>query len=100
MNVYKWDDDQLKDKNMTEYLLGSENWDKVYFRNKQDPMSHWSFPILTGHKYKISWAGTGIDFTKMTLLLSEEWKETDKPVYFVHNFTDVRAEINVTVGGD
>jgi len=35
----------------------------------------------------------------MNLSLGEEWLETDKPVYFVHNFTDVRAEINVTTDG-
>jgi len=35
----------------------------------------------------------------MNMRLSEEWLEDDKPVYFVHNFTDVRAEINVTVAG-
>jgi len=85
---------------MTEYLLGPDNWDKVHFRDKLNPSNNWVFPILTGHKYKVSWAGTGIDWTEMTLTPSEEWLETDKPVYFVHNFTDVRAEINVTVSGE
>jgi hypothetical protein len=56
--------------------------------------------MVTGHKYKISWGGTGLDFELMNIELSEEWSETDKPIYFVHNFTDVRAEINITVGGD
>ena len=96
-NIYKWDDDLSP--NMDTYLLDADKWDKVHFRDKQDPSNNWVFPILTGHKYKISWGGFGLDFTTMKLQLSEEWQETDKPVYFVHNFTDVRAEINVTVDG-
>jgi hypothetical protein len=33
----------------------------------------------------------------MSVTLSERWAETDKPIYFVHNFTDVRAGIDVKV---
>jgi len=33
-NVYKWDTDLIYGKNMTEYLLDANNWDKVYFRDK------------------------------------------------------------------
>jgi hypothetical protein len=29
----------------------------------------------------------------MTVLISEEWVPEDKSLFFVHNFTDVRAEI-------
>jgi hypothetical protein len=32
--------------------------------------------------------------------LSEKWEPTDKSIYFVHNFTDIRAEINFTVKMD
>lgn len=27
--------------------------------------------------------------------MGERWEITDKPIYFVHNFTDVRTSINV-----
>jgi hypothetical protein len=27
--------------------------------------------------------------------MSERWEDTDKPIYFFHNFSDVRAAINV-----
>lgn len=40
---------------------------------------------------------TGLDFETMKYTLSEKWEPTDKDIYFVHNFTDVRAEINFTV---
>jgi len=29
--------------------------------------------------------------------MSVRWEPTDKPIYFVHNFTDVRARVNLTV---
>jgi len=32
--------------------------------------------------------------------LSKHWKENDKPIHFVHNFTDVRENIEVVAGGD
>lgn len=33
----------------------------------------------------------------MSVSLSERWAETDKSIYFIHNFTDVREAIDVTV---
>jgi hypothetical protein len=33
----------------------------------------------------------------MEYTLSEKWEPTDKSIYLVHNFSDVRAEINFTV---
>ena len=35
----------------------------------------------------------------MSLTLSERWQSTDKSLYLVHNFTDVREAINITVNG-
>jgi len=34
----------------------------------------------------------------MQIALSDRWEETDKNLYLVHNFTDVRALMDVTVG--
>jgi len=102
MNIMKWDDSYLTNVNKTEYALSpitSKNWDKVLFREKKNPMNHWVFPVITGHKYRVSWAATGLDFETFNFALSEEWVETDKNVMFTYNHTDVRAEINVTVAG-
>jgi len=33
----------------------------------------------------------------MEFKLSERYEPTDKSIYFMHNFTDIRAEINFTV---
>jgi len=35
----------------------------------------------------------------MQIGLSERWAESDKSIYFVHNFTDIRAGIGVNVNG-
>ena len=83
---------------MTEYQENRDNWGRVYWKEKQDPGWNWVFPVVTGHKYKLSWGNAGLDFEQMKVWPSEKWEETDKNVYFVHNFTDIRAEINVTKG--
>jgi len=58
-------------------------------------MNGWAAPLVTGHKYKIHWGMTGLDFEGMTATVSRKWQETDKPIYFVQNFTDVREAITV-----
>jgi len=95
--VYNWDDEKLAGKNKTEYKLDRANYDRVDWRLKTNPMNNWVFPVVTGHKYKISWGMNGLDFEGMTMWMSEKWKPTDKSVILVHNHTDVRAEINVTL---
>jgi len=35
----------------------------------------------------------------MNVGVAENWQTTDKHLYLVHNFSDVRAAINVTVDG-
>jgi len=52
-------------------------------------------PFILGHKYRIHWGQTGIDFDSMSVYISEEFKPTDESLFFVHNFTDVRAAITV-----
>lgn len=36
----------------------------------------------------------------MTVYISEEFLPTDESIYFVHNFTDVRAAIEVKYDGN
>jgi hypothetical protein len=35
----------------------------------------------------------------MTATLSKNWVDTDKPIYFVHNYTEVRETIEVKLDG-
>jgi hypothetical protein len=55
--------------------------------------------IVTGHKYRIHWGKTGINFEDLKILIDENWLDTDKDIFFVHNFSDVRALIEVKMNG-
>lgn len=84
---------------LTEYTAARAEHSEMKFRTDLDPVRSWAVPFVTGHRYKIHWVRTGVDVTQMQLSLSERWQEQDKSIYLVHNFTDKRAEIKVTVGG-
>jgi len=61
-----------------------------------DPRNGWSFPIVTGHRYRFHWA-ENLDWTSMNVRVGSKWTADDLPVHFMNNFTDVRASINVTL---
>ncbi|MFN9903281.1 MAG: hypothetical protein ACK55Z_31815, partial [bacterium] len=62
----------LSSVNASDYIL-SNNYSVVPFKDKRDPNFAWAVPFVTGHKYKISWGSTGIDFTQMQVDQSEKW---------------------------
>lgn len=62
----------------------------------REPIDGWSFPIVTGHRYRFHW-GENLDWTNMDVKLSTKWTENDASVHLMNNFTDVRASINVTL---
>jgi len=97
--VLRYDDDMFLENggsiNKTEYLLDRSNYAFFEFRPKLDPRAGWATPFVTGHKYKIHFGLTGLDFESLQVTLSEEWVESDKDIYFVHNWTDIRAAIDV-----
>lgn len=77
------------------YIEDPFNYGTIPYREKKKPMDSWAAPFVIGHKYKIHWGLTGVDFDQMQIEVSERYLEADEPVYFVHNFTDVRAEYDV-----
>jgi hypothetical protein len=83
--------------NKTEYLLDKSNYGEFEFRPRRDPMAGWAIPIVTGHKYKLHFGKTGLDFESLQIDLSQNWKVEDKDIYLVHNWTDIRAAIDVKV---
>jgi len=96
LKILPWDDEVLATKpNVTEYMLDKEAHTVSYWKSKLDPSEAWTAVFVTGHKYKLSWGNTGIDFEKMRVTLSERWEEDDLPVIFVHNYTDARANFTV-----
>jgi len=100
MFILPYDDALIASKsNLTEYILNRENYGRINYKDKQNPKDSWTFPFVTGHKYKIHWSATGVDFTNMNLGMSEKWQETDKNVILFANYTDVRAIMDVKIGG-
>jgi len=63
------------------------------------PTHAWGVPVVIGHKYKIHWGMTGLDWDNMSIETESRWVENDPSLYFVHNFTDIRAEIDVKLNG-
>jgi hypothetical protein len=61
-------------------------------------MNGWAAPFVTGKKYKIHFGQTGLDYEELRIDLSEKWLETDDPIYLIHNFTDIRAQIDFHIG--
>ena len=81
-----------------EFLKNKSEYSIFDFRPKTDPANAWAIPVVTGHKYKVHWQ-YGIDFEKIQVSLSPHWAPTDKNLYIVHNFTDVRAKVDFVVNG-
>ena len=84
--------------NMTNYTSIKEQHGSMSFKKKLDPRNGWATPFVTGYKYKIHFGLTGLDYEKLTISTSERWEETDKSIYLVHNWTDVRQAIDFKIG--
>lgn len=100
--ILKYDDSIIKpmdNATYNEYILNRTNYATIMFKPKINPMNAWATPFVTGHKYKIHWGVTGLDFEKMRLTMSKKWEDTDKSIYLVHNFTDVRAAVTSKFNG-
>jgi hypothetical protein len=102
MKILRYDDDLLAAMTDTEretYINTKANYGTIFWKEKLNPMNNWSDGFVTGHKYKIHWGQTGLDFEEMTLTMSKNWIVTDKPIYLVHNYTEVREKIEVKFNG-
>jgi G8 domain/Right handed beta helix region len=99
MKVLQFDDSIISAVNKTEYIADFNKYSIVPFRAKTEPRNAWAIPIVTGHKYKIHWQ-KGLDFEQMQVTLSPHWKPTDKDIYIIHNFTDVRVQVDFLTAGD
>lgn len=61
MKVLRYDDDFLASLNKTAYELDRSKYSNLEFIPKKNPSNSWTYPFVTGHKYKIHWAH-GLDF--------------------------------------
>ncbi len=99
MKILRYDDDtfdnQIYGYNPV-YDTNSDSYGVIPYKAKLDPVNSWTFPLVTDHRYKIHWR-YGLDFTNMKISQSSpRWATTDKNIYLVMNFTDVRAKVNIT----
>lgn len=100
--VKNWDDDiinAMTPEQLTEYIDDKADYGMVYFKPFENPGNSWTIGYVTGHKYKIHWGQTGLDWDSMTMTLSEMWEPEDKPIYLVHNHTEPRQAITLKVDG-
>jgi hypothetical protein len=99
LKILRYDDAFMAGQNREEYLEKKENYGTIPWKEKADPSNGWATPFVVGHKYKIHWGMTGLDWDRMTLDVSERYRENDPSLYLVHNFTDIRAEMDVKFNG-
>jgi len=97
--ILRYDDNFMLGVNKEEYLKDSANYGTVVWKEKKDPMNAWATPFIIGKKYKIHFGKTGLDWMKMKIDISDRYLERDDGVYFVHNFTDVRALMDIQYNG-
>lgn len=90
---------EIRTNETTPYLVDKKNWGTGNWKQKLNPMNANTIAIVTGHKYRIHWGKTGINFEDLKILIDENWLDTDKDIFFVHNFSDVRALIEVKMNG-
>jgi hypothetical protein len=66
--VLKYDDSEvgaMDNDTKSAYLLDKDNYSTILYKGKQDPADGWATPFVTGHKYKVHWGQTGIDFEQL-----------------------------------
>ena len=83
----------------TAFVKDKTNFATQLWKKKGDPDKAWATPFVTGHRYRISFGMTGLNFENLKVTMSERWEATDKNIHFTHNFTDVRAAIDVELDG-
>lgn len=97
--VLRYDDEVVAEySNKTDYLDNKTEYSTMAFKKSGDPSNGWATPFVTGHKYKIHFGMTGLDYEELTIDASERWEDGDKSIYLVHNWTDVRQAIDFKVG--
>ena len=106
MKIMRYDDtitkdwvDDIRTNTTTPYLVDQSNYGTGNWKEKKDPGMANTISIVTGHKYRFSFGKTGINFEDMKIYIDENWLESDKSIFMVHNFSDVRAAIVVTANG-
>jgi len=51
----------------TPYLVDKKNWGTANWKEKKDPGNSNTIAIVTGHKYRIHWGKTGLNFEDLEI---------------------------------
>lgn len=84
---------KMTEEARTAFLNDKSNWSPV--DNRAPGGDAWTFPIVTGRKYKVYFDG-GDDFESIDIELSEKWDTNDLDVQMTFNLTGKYEAINVT----
>jgi len=67
LKVLRYDDDLLAaQEDLDAYIDDVGNYGSIDFKLNKDPSNGWATPFVTGHKYKLHWGQSGVDFEGMT----------------------------------
>ena len=63
LKILRYDDDLLAgQEDLDAYLDDTANYGSIDFKELKDPRNGWATPFVTGHKYKIHFGQSGVDF--------------------------------------
>jgi len=91
--------DAIRTNVTTPYLVDTANWGTGPWKEKKNPAFANTISIVTGHKYRFHFGKTGINFEDLSIKIDRNFEADDKDIYMVHNFSDVRAAIDVKING-
>ena len=97
MKFIPYDDsemEKLTDEEKATYLADSTNLSEIFYKEKQSPSNGWAVPFVTGHKYRAWWDNGQLDFTRMRIEVSNQWKPEDEYILFNFPFVDGREAVD------
>ena len=66
LKILRYDDDLLAgQEDLDAYLDDTANYGSIDFKELKDPSNGWATPFVTGHKYKLHWGQSGLDFESL-----------------------------------
>jgi len=70
LKILRWDDSiigNMTPEELEAYVDDRKNFGTIPFKIFEKPSSSWTMPLVTGHKYRVSWGLSGIDFEQMSI---------------------------------
>ena len=66
--ILRYDDSivgEMTSDDLVAYHGTRSNFGTILFKEKTNPGNSWTMPLVTGHKYRVHWGITGVDFESM-----------------------------------